>query len=336
MLIIRNKIINSYFSFQFTINLRTIIMTKDQEAFYGMALKVKNFNAKNAASMTAVPAVAGFYTQLNTLIAQLVTADVGSRADLTGYAISKSVKRTSLETLSLKVSNALSSYAVVNNDAVLQKRADFPTSKWYLCSEEELVTQANIIKNLAAPLSTTLVSFGAAADDVTALETALTAFTDAISDPTLAIDQRKEDNEKIVGTIDQIRTLFTDKLDVLMRSFEVNNPSLFALYRSARAIDTNGSVMTPTAIVDVLANTTQTIHTATSYSPDTFYTIQNMSSEGVFFSLSATDGVEGEEKVVLASGETRSRIADNLAATGVYLVLTNPSAVPVKIRLWVE
>lgn len=311
-------------------------MTKDQEAFFGMVLKVKNFNAKNATSMTAVPAVAGFYTQLNTLITQLVTADVGSRADLTGYALSKSVKRTTLETLSLKISNAISSYAVVNNDAVLQKRADFPSSKWYLCSEEELVTQANIVKNLATPLSATLAPFGATAADVTALGTALTAFTDAISDPTLAIDQRKEDNEKVVESIDQIRTLLTDKLDVLMRSFEVNNPSLFALYRSARAIDTNGSVMTPTAIVDVLATTTKTVHTATLYSPDTFYTIQNMGNEAVMFSLSATDGVEGEEKVLLASGETRSRLAENLAPSGVYLVVKNASIIPVKIRVWVE
>lgn len=311
-------------------------MTKDQEAFFGMALKVKNFNAKNATSMTAVPAVAGFYTQLNTLITQLVTADIGSRADLTGYALSKSFKRTTLETLSLKVSNAISSYAVVNNDAVLQKRADFPTSKWYLCSEEELITQANIVKNLATPLSATLVPFGATAADVTALGTALTAFTDAISDPTLAIDQRKEDNEKVVETIDQIRTLLTDRLDVLMRSFEVNNPSLFSLYRSARAIDTNGSVTAPTAIVDVLANATQTVHTATAYSPDTFYTIQNMGTEAVLFSLSATTGVEGLENVLLNPGETRSRLAENLAPTGIYFVVKNANAVPVKVRLWVE
>ena len=189
---------------------------------------------------------------------------------------------------------------------------------------------------MATPLATTLAPFGATAADVTALGTALTAFTDAISDPTLAIDQRKEDNEKVVESIDQIRTLLTDKLDVLMRSFEVNNPSLFALYRSARAIDTNGSVMTPTAIVDVLATTTKTVHTATLYSPDTFYTIQNMGNEAVMFSLSATDGVEGEEKVLLASGETRSRLAENLAPSGVYLVVKNAAAVPVKIRVWVE
>ena len=311
-------------------------MTKDQEAFFGMVLKVKNFSAKNATSMTAVPAVAGFYTQLNTLITQLITADVGSRADLTGFALSKSVKRTTLETLSLKISNAISSYALVNNDVVLQKRADFPTSKWYSCSEEELVTQANIMKNLATPISAALVPFGAAATDVTAHGAALTAFTDAISDPTLAIDQRKEDNEKVVETIDQIRTLLNEKLDVLMRSFEVNNPSLFGLYRSARAIDSNGSVMAPTTIADVLANTTKTVHTATLYSPDTFYTVQNMGNEAVLFSLSAVVDTEGEEKVLLSPGETRSRLAENLSPTGVYLTVKNAAAVPVKVRVWVE
>lgn len=32
-----------------------------------------------------------------------------------------------------------------------------------------------------------------------------------------------------------------------MRSFEVNKPSIFDLYRLARAIDVNGSVYAPTA-----------------------------------------------------------------------------------------
>lgn len=312
-------------------------MTKDNEAFFGMALKVKNFGTKNVSSLVAVPAVALFFTQLNTLVNQLISADAGSRADLTGYAMSKTAKRTLLETLGLKVSNAISSYAVINNDVVLQKRADFPTSKWYSCSEEELVTIATVIKNLATPLpATALVPYGAAAADVTTLNTALTSFTDAISDPTLATDQKKEDNKKVAETIDQIRSLFTDKLDVLMRSFEVNNPSLYGLYTSARAIDVNGSAMTPTAIVDVLPASVQTVHTATGYSADTFYTVQNMGTASVLFSLSATTNVEGEEKIMLNPGETRSRLAENLAPMGVFLVVNNSSAVPVKVRVWVE
>ena len=312
-------------------------MKKDQEAFFGMALKVRNFGLKKTTALAAVPAVAGLLTQHNTLVTQLIAADTGSRADLTGYAMSKSAKRSTLEIVAKKISNAISSYAVINNDVILQKRADFPGSKWYSCSEEELVTLATVIKNLAATLAATaLVPYGATAADVTALNTALTAFTDVISDPTLAIDQRKEDNKKLIETIDAIRSLLTTKLDVLMRSFEVNNPSLYGLYTSARAIDDNGSVLAPTAIVDVLPTAIKTVHVAEFYDADTFYTIQNMGSAPVLFSLSTTTDVEGDEKVLLNAGETRSRLAENLSPMGVFLVVNNANSVPVKVRVWVE
>jgi hypothetical protein len=312
-------------------------MTREEEAFFAMSLKVKNFGVKNTASLAAVPAVATYFTQLGTLVTQLIAADTGSRADLTGYAVSKSTKRSTLETLALKVSNAISSYAVINSDMVLQKKADFPSSKWYLFSEEELVTQASILKNLAAPLASgALVPYGASAADVTALTPALTAFTDVISDPTLAIDQRKEDNKKVVATIDAIRTLFSTKMDVLMRSFEVNNPSLYRMYNSARAIDSNGSVAKPTVVVDVAPTTVKTVHTAASYNADTFYTIQNKGTAAVVFSLSTTTDVEGDEKIILNGGETRSRLASNLGPMGVFLVVNNSNAVPVSVRVWVE
>jgi hypothetical protein len=311
-------------------------MTKDQESFFGMALKVKNFGAKNTAGMTAVPAVAGYYTQLNTLIVQLITADAGSRADLTGVAISKTVKRQAVETLALKVSNALASYSVVNNDSVLQKRADFPSNRWYAFSEEELVTQTTIIKNLATPLAANLTPYGAVAADVTAIGTALSTFTDAISDPTLAVDQRMADNKKVVEVIDQIRTLLTEKMDVLMRSFESNSGSLYSLYKSARAIDINGAVMEPTTIAEIMSNATVTVHTAASYEAHTFYTLQNMGNEAVSFSLSTVTNQEGAETVLLNPGETRSRLAENLAPTGVYLVVKNTAEIPAKIRVWVE
>ncbi|TXI87177.1 MAG: hypothetical protein E6Q36_07910 [Chryseobacterium sp.] len=301
-----------------------------------MALKVKNFYAKNTTPIAVVPAVAPFYEELNARITELITADVGSRADLTGYALSKSTKRKALETLCLKTSNAISSYAVVNNDTILQKRADFPSSKWYLCSEEELVTQASILKNLAIPIASDLVPFGASIADTTALGEALSNFTNAISDPTLAIDQRKEDNEKVLNLIDSIRSLLTDKIDVLMRSFEVNNPSLYTLYQLARAIDINGSFHSPTALVTVQPNTIQTIHTAAMYTPSTLYTLQNTGSEPVWFSLSATEGDMSDEQVLLAVGDTRSRLAENLSADGIYLLARNDSAVAVSVRIWVE
>lgn len=311
-------------------------MNKEQEAFFGMALKVKNFQNKNAAAMTAVPAVAPFFMQLEGFIGQLIAADTGSRADIKGYALSKAAKRQAIEVQALKVSNAIASYAMVNGDFVLQKRADFPSSKWYSYSEEELVTQATIVRNLAQPLGVTLEPFGAAVADVALLDTALTNFTNVISDPSLAIDQRKEDNVRVVEAIDSIRTLLSDKLDVLMRSFEVNQPTLYALYKGARAIDSNGSVMTPTASFDLLPQSTVTAHTAKAYEADTFYTLQNLSSEDIYFSLSEKPDIEGPEIVLLRGGETRSRLADNLAPYGTYLILRNPGNGIVKTKVWVE
>jgi hypothetical protein len=312
-------------------------MTRENESFLAMCFKVKNFGVKNIASLGAVPAVLAFFTQLGTMILQLIAADSGSRADLTGYAITKANKRSALETLALKVSNALSSYAVINGDMNLKKRADFPSSKWYVCSEEELVTQVTTVSTLATPLpADALLPYGATTADVTALATALTAFMNVIADPTLFIDVKKEDNIKVGDTIDAIRALFNDKLDVLMRSFEVNNPSLYGLYNSARAIDINGSIMAPTAVVELAPATVKTVHTAKSYDADTFYTIENKGSMPVSFSLSTADNTAGSEEVLLEAGQTRVRLASNLAPMGVFLVVNNPNPVLAFIRVWVE
>ncbi|AWI24629.1 hypothetical protein [Flavobacterium pallidum] len=311
-------------------------MTRDQEAFFAMALKVKNYGTKNAASMTAIPAVAALYTQLGTHITQLIAADTGSRADLTGYAVGKETKRQALIALGIKVTNAVTSYAVMNSDPVLRNRADFTMSSWEKISEDALISQASIVKNLATPLGAALVPFGAAVADITALGTALTAFIDSVSDPSLAIDQRKIDNRQVAALIGNIRDLFDDKLDVLMRSFAVNNPTVYNLYQSARAIDLNGAVQSPTSTVTVPPATVMTVHTAASYDPDTFYTLQNQGPDALQCSLSTASDHEGPEPVLLLPGETRARLAANLAPSGTFLVANNPGNVAVVLKIWVE
>jgi len=311
-------------------------MNKEQESSFAMMLKVRNFNEKNKETLAVVPALPPFFATVKSKITDLILADAGGRSDVSGHAIAKSRTRETLERQALNISNGLASYAVVNNDYVLQKRADFPKSAWYQFSEEELVTQATIIKNLAAPLSANLVDFGVAEADVTAIGTTINSFTDIISNPSLAIDQRKNDNQRVVVVLDEIRTVLIEKLDVLMRSFEVNNPSLYSLYLSARAIDVNGSVLKPTVVSEVLPETLKTVHTAGIYNPDTFYTVQNLGTETVFFSLSAVENTAGTEEVLLSAGETRSRLAENLAPSGTFFIIRNPSVAIGNVKIWVE
>lgn len=311
-------------------------MTREEESYFAMALKTKNFYARNTAAMASITALEGLYTQLSVLITDLISVDTGSRADLSGYSLDKAMKRKNVETLALKISNAVASFTAVNSDLILKKRADFSTSSWYSVSEEELVTQATIIRDLGQANAADITPYGAGTADVTALSTALTTFVDVITNPTLALDQRKNDNRRIPKIIDQIRTLFEEKLDVVMRSFELSNPTLYHLYQSARAIDINGSASQPTVMKDILPGTLVAVHDADTYSTTTFYTIQNMGEQSVTFSLSTAETTEGPDPVLLSGGETKSRLAENLAAEGTYLIVKNPGTLPVSIRLWVE
>lgn len=311
-------------------------MNSTQEVYFSMTLKVKNFATKNAAIINPIPGVTAQITQLNTLITSLITTDTSSRSDLSGYAMSKQSRRVALEQNCLKFSNSIAALAANTGDIVLQKKADFPTSFWYSCTEDELITNANILKNLATPIIASLTPYLITAADLTAFGNALTVFTDSISDPTLAIDQRKVDNDKLPEIIDQIRTLFDTKLDVMMRVLEVSNPSIYQLYTLARALDDRGSSATPTIVASIAANTKTALHTASVYNASTFYTIQNMGTENVYFSLSINDSSEGPSPVLLAPGTTRVRLAETLAPVGTYLIVNNPSTLPVNIKLWVE
>ncbi len=311
-------------------------MTKDQESFFAMCLKVKNFGSKNATQLDTITGVSGFFTQLNTLVTALIAADMGSRTDYSGYTLDKANKRLALQQISLQVSNALASYAVMNNEIVLQKKADFPTSSWYSISEDQLVTQATIVRDLALPYAAQLTGFGAVAADVTSLTTAIATFINVISNPSLVADQRKTSNAELPEISNQIKSLFKDKLDILMRSFEVPNPRLFSLYKSARAIDVNGKIQAPTVAVAVPPHTTSTVHSAALYENNRFYTLQNQGTADVYFSLSEVTNVEGPNPIVLAAGDTRSRLASNLARIGTFLVVKNDTNLEQKIRVWVE
>lgn len=311
-------------------------MNKNQEASFGMYLKIRNFYEKNGEAVEPVPAVAPFFQQVKSKINDLILADAGGRSDVSGYAMAKAVIRLNLEKMGLKVSNALASYSVVNNDYVLQRKANFTTSSWYKFSEEELVTQATIVKNLARPLHASLTPYGAAEGDVETLEMAINSFTDAISDPSLAIDKRKNDNARVAELMDEIRVILTEKLDILMRSFEADSPALYDRYLSARAIDINGSISQPTQVSEVPPNGLIKAFETSAYNPDTFYTLQNSGREAVFFSLSADAAKVGADEVMLGPGEIRSRLAENLASSGTFLMIRNPNSALAKVKIWVE
>jgi hypothetical protein len=312
-------------------------MDKIQEASAGSFLKVRNFTNKNTTKIATITGLPGLFATHSNNVNDLFAADAGSRADLRGITIDKGIKRKNLETIALKLSNAVSAHAAMNNDNGLLKRADFNTSAWYNISEEELITQTTIVRDLSLPLATPLAIFNVTPADITTLTAAINTFVAAISDPSLAIDVRKEDTMKVADIIDRTRLHLETKIDIVMRVFEATDATFYKLYKDARAIDTNGSAMAPTVVVAMPENYLKTIYKMPGYEADTLFTFQNTSdSETIFVSLSRIDNEEGSIIIQVPAGETRQRLALNLGNAGEYLIGTNRGTTPGELKIWVE
>lgn len=311
-------------------------MTKEQESFLGMLLKVKNLRVQTVDQMSSLPVLDEYYSEFNSHIEQLLHYDIQASQDLTGYTLEKAEVRAELEQVAQKVSNAIAAYGVVQGDDILRKKAQTNSSDWYRMSEESLVTQAGIVNSLSTSLTADLLSYGASAEDRTSLTATLTAFINIISDPTLAIDNRKSGNAMVAEKISELRSFMSDRLDVLMRTFQATNPELHSRYKSARAIDINAGISQPQATVVAAANSTTVVYTLSVYNPDALFTIRNKGAVAVQFSLSETADAQGNEKVTLEAGETRSRLASNLGGSGTYLVVHNATSEPTEISVWVE
>ncbi len=311
-------------------------MTKEQESFLGMVLKVRNFSTRHQTTLATIPALSGLFTELQNKLEVLLTNDRKAGTDLTGYTEVKADKRTALENSVLRVSNALVAYAAVNNNKVLQKQAYFPSSDWYKMSEESLITQAGIINGLSVSLAEDMSVYGATPQDRTDLGTYLNDFILEVSTPTLVIDERKDGTQNIIENISDIRLFLNEKLDAVMRVFESTNKDLYELYNSARAIDINGSISNPSAVVTVAANSITSVYTLPEYDGDYLITVRNNGSNAVHFSLSTEATAEGIEKVLLNAGETRSRLASNLSNNGTYIIVSNSNTTPNEVKIWVE
>jgi hypothetical protein len=312
-------------------------MDKVQESTAGMFLKTANFFIKNGVKIGTIPALPPLFATHQVNVNDLFNADTGARADLRGYTMDKGIKRTNLETIALKISNAVSAVAALASNNALLKRADFSSSFWYSCSEEELITQATIVRDLAIPIIASLLPFGVAPADLASHTTALNSFVLAVSDPSLVADVRKEDNNRMDDIIDRARLHLDTKLDIVMRVFESTDPVFYKLYNDARAIDTNGSAQAPTAIVQIDANSLRNINTQTKYNPDLLYTFQNTSATAdIDVSLSAAADTEGDIVITIPKGQTRQRMAKNLSSNGVFLMANNHTPDLGELKIWIE
>ena len=220
-------------------------MNNTSEDYLFTFLKVRNHYNANALAMNVIPTLQTNYTTFNAEVDTYMLELANSTADTSGYAMNKEGKRNDLTQRALQISNSLTAYYITIDDDKGRKLADYPSSYFTLASAEDLIARCLALHNLADSVGVLLDPFNVSVAQITEFKTALDEFVAANPEGSLAIDNRKVSAAKAEETRLRIMDLLVNKIDILVRVFEVSNSFLYNTYLEARALDVAGTPTSP-------------------------------------------------------------------------------------------
>jgi hypothetical protein len=199
------------------------------------------------------PAVLGVMDKYNavwaalTAIADMVTRLQGFASDLqgtsgiqgtpqTGIAGGKRRANVTMINLAAEIAGDLHAFAVKNNDTVLVAKVDLHVSDLANRGDTVVGPHCQEIHDLANTHAADILSFGTTAADITALKTAIDAYTPLVTKPRETIVSRKVVTGEIEATQNDADNLLKDELDRSMRKFKTKNAPFFGEYTNARMI----------------------------------------------------------------------------------------------------
>ena len=219
----------------------SLTLTKPMEQRYDNDLTmlgtVRDFMGNHTTDTAGVPAIPTVVAALTALIAQIDAAGTAQASPLTGIAADKDVSRTVLEEATFVVSEALSALAAATNNNTLRDEVTISRAGLDHLGAEDLDVFATRVAARGGTNQTVLTgTYGISPAQVTAITTARTAFAPWVNKPRTAVAERAGQTATIPGLIRQGKLLLRGRLDRLMNRFRLTNPTLYAGYRTARAI----------------------------------------------------------------------------------------------------
>lgn len=211
-------------------------MTTTQQNRLAMFLAVLGVMEKYNASWAALTAIADMVTRLDDLTTGMQESSGVQGTKRTGIAGGKRRQRLLMMEQAVAIAGDLHALAVKNNDADLQAKCAFELTDLVRLGEtvigprcQEIHDQAN--KNVAG-----LAAFGTTATEITALQTAITAYGELVTKPREAIIEKKSATGDIAADENTADALLNDELDKAMKKFKAKEPAFFNEYTSARMI----------------------------------------------------------------------------------------------------
>ena len=201
-------------------------MNDQLENKLSMYEKVQLNVTSHATETAGIPAIATTKTELDLVVAKILTSAGISNLDITGYTVQKQNKRNDMSLVLKKVTAGLTAYYSINNQPQEAEKWDETSSMIdgmrdndiYTYSQRALVAS---VANVAA-----LAPFGILPADNTSLTTLNADFLLLIESPKNRIGERGAELNNLERLFEQADNILINKLDPLMRIFETTNPTL--------------------------------------------------------------------------------------------------------------
>ena len=166
-------------------------MNKTQSNAFNMFESVLSTMNANKSAWNSNVVISGIVGNLQSGITSLLDGEQNQKTGSEGVTQTKTQARISLEGIALGVSDAGKAYAVAETDLVLKAVCNLTSTKLIKAKDVDLIALCQNVYDAASPIVSSLIAYGTTAANVTALQTAITNFTNLSGQPASAMQLPK-------------------------------------------------------------------------------------------------------------------------------------------------
>jgi hypothetical protein len=188
----------------------------------------------NQSSVNLIPSFAEGIAALKKNNSDIRIAMILQDQSNSGITTEKSNAHVELVECLIDVVGGIHSYADTKGNTVLKEKASYSNTAIEQMGLSHLITTANSILDLAQSIDPIeLAHYGIGAGELTAFQSAITAFTNAKSNPREATIEHAGHTEKIVQ-LQLSSHKIIEMLDKLSTQFKRKAPEYYAIYKASR------------------------------------------------------------------------------------------------------
>ncbi len=216
-------------------------MNKTEEAIRSMYISGRDYLDTEILVWTASAGMTTAVADLTTHLTNIDDFSMGQTEDTKGVTITKGAKRITLVAKTVKVADALYAFGNATGNTTLAGQAKVNKSELEKMADTLLSDKAQSIRNLGNTNIASLADYNVLPADITALQTARTAFNQDIQKPKNVIGSKKANTSAMKNEF-KLTTAHLEKvLDPLVRTYQDVNPMFVSEYINNREIFNIGS-----------------------------------------------------------------------------------------------